>query len=362
MFPVREMHEKIAAGCGKAIEFDDEAKTISVSALIVDKSSAEKVRKGVLIGFSQGGDYVGTPTADPIFKGCTRYVADPREISVVDSPCLPQALIDQITEKTFQYAKQDGSVELRKFHISTPADPARMETLKKSATRKLAKGMYTVRELAGIIDSLKWLQSNVLDEAIYEGDNSTAPENLADLIRNAVTCFLQIAEEETTELLAGIASLGDKAMTPEQIKALEAKLQKSADTIAKAKTTMKALHGHLSKAVEMCKAVMGDDEETEKVDKPPVEKTAEDLALEKKKTDDDAAAAAELAKKTPKVRTDEEIQTLIAEGIAKALAKKTEDEGTSKVKLILAPRPGDELKKVAVVATDASDAKNAVGF
>jgi hypothetical protein len=356
LFPLREMHDKIAAGCGKSIEFDDDAKTIHVTALVVDKSSADKVRKGVLIGFSQGGDYIGTPVKDPVFKGCIRYIADPREISLVDAPCLPQALLDQMTEKTFQFENAEGSMELRKFHVPE-VKKLNLEKLAKAAKAQLKKGMYSVQELARLVDSLKWIQSDALYEADYEGDASAMPEALGSLLRDAIACFMQMAEEETQELLAGIASLGGKSMTPEEIKALEAKLQKSADRLAKAKASMKALHDHMSKGMEMCKALMGDDsdeDDKKKVDEPPVQKSADQIAAE-------AAAAAELAK-AAKPRSEEELQTLIADGVAKALAKQKDDDAAAKVKLVLAPRPGEELAKVATRAPDTSDAKNAVGF
>lgn len=115
VFPLREMHQMKSAGAGRAIEFDDDAKTIRVTAHVIDPVSAEKVRKGSLVGFSQAGRVVGAMTPDPIFKGCMRYVADPSEISLVDAPCLPAALIDRISEKALSvtFAKANGSIETR---------------------------------------------------------------------------------------------------------------------------------------------------------------------------------------------------------------------------------------------------------
>src|SRR5271169_3900917 len=47
LFPVREMHGLIAAGCGKEMEFDDVAKAIDIGVHVVDVSSCAKVKAGV---------------------------------------------------------------------------------------------------------------------------------------------------------------------------------------------------------------------------------------------------------------------------------------------------------------------------
>ena len=351
MFPLREMHQLKAAGCGKGIEFNDDEKTIHVTAHVVDESAVKKVKAGVYIGFSQGGAYVGDPVPDPVFKGCVRYIADPGEVSLVDSPCLPEALLDSIKEKTYTYSKTDGSVELRKFNVGKPTaggdNPEAAELLKASAGRlkvaaksKLGKGMYTVQDMARLVDSLKWIQESVHYEAEMEGDGSAMPEALGQLLVDAVGCFMELANEETQELLASIKAQGDKAMTPEQIKALEEKLAKHNEMVAKQKLTMKSLHGHLGKAMEMCKALMGDDEEetedAKKVRLAAEQKAADDAAAlaKKKKDEDDAAAAA--AAKGAKSYTPEELAALVQSEIAKA---KAEDE-VNKTKLTLVGRDG----------------------
>lgn len=100
---VREMHSNIAAGKIIDLVFDDVAKTIVITAKVVDPVSLNKVREGVLTGFSQGGDYI-KKWKDGEFM---RYTADPSEVSLVDNPCLSEA--------TFEVIKSDGSKELRKF-------------------------------------------------------------------------------------------------------------------------------------------------------------------------------------------------------------------------------------------------------
>jgi hypothetical protein len=119
ILPMREMHQLKAIGAGRTIDFDDANKTISMGFNVVDPDAILKFRKGVLIGFSQGGDYIGPKKPDPVFKGCKRYTANPGEVSAVDSPCLPIALVESMKTRQFEYQKTDGSTELRKFHLVT---------------------------------------------------------------------------------------------------------------------------------------------------------------------------------------------------------------------------------------------------
>ena len=357
--PLREMHQLSAVGVGKAIDFDDTKKTIHMAFKVVDDDAWKKVVERVYTGFSQGGSYVKTWQKGDL----TYYTADPSEISLVDNPCLAEA--------TYEYVKTGGAVEMCKTNIAPakvdqgPVDLSKLvhfDRLKAQAKSKMvAKGMYSVQELGRIIESLKWLQTDVLYERDFEGDDSPMPEQLAEILRETVQCFLAMAEEETTELLAALGKGAN--MTAEEIKALEAKLAKRKALLEKAKTTMKALHDHLGKAVEMCKAVMGADDDDD--DAKKTVKTAEELALEKaaadaaelakKKAADDAAAAAAAAAKGDQVTmTKAEIAQLVKEGVEKAMA----DQKANLTKGTLIPRPGEQLAKTTDTAksNDLSDA------
>jgi hypothetical protein len=82
---VRAQHNaKIAAGKLVSISFDDEAKKIPIIAKIVDDVEWGKVVDGVYTGFSIGGEYVKR-WAD---GANIRYTASPKEVSIVDSPCM----------------------------------------------------------------------------------------------------------------------------------------------------------------------------------------------------------------------------------------------------------------------------------
>lgn len=351
--PLREMHQLSAVGVGKAIDFDDSAKTIHMAFKVVDDDAWKKVVERVYTGFSQGGSYVKSWKKGDL----VHYTADPTEISLVDNPCLMEA--------TYEYVKTDASIELVKI---APAETrvdlkklVHLDLLKAQRKSKLvAKGMYSVQELGRIIESLKWLQTDVLYERDYEGDDSPMPEQLAEILRDTVGCFLQMAQEETDELLAALGK-GVTTMTEEEIKALQAKVEKTIGRLAKAKASMKSLHDHLGKGMEMCKALMGADEEdddTKKVVKTADELAAEATAAEELRKTTEAAAAEELRKAAElaaaaKPMTKAEMENAIADGIAKGVA----EAAAAKVKGTLVPRPGEQITKVA----ETSDQNDLVG-
>ena len=106
---LRAMHDNIAAGKFTEISFDDDAKKINGVAKVVDDSEWAKVESGVYCGFSIGGGYAKR-WKDPTNPGVTRYTPELAEVSLVDNPCVPTA--------TFEFIKEDGSTELRKFNSS----------------------------------------------------------------------------------------------------------------------------------------------------------------------------------------------------------------------------------------------------
>lgn len=117
--PLREMHQLKCIGSGRQIEFLDDRKQIEMGFKVVDKDAITKFKTGCLVGFSQGGDYI-KKWDDPRFAGKQRYTANPGEVSGVDSPCLPIAVVERMESmkgRTFQFVKSNGSIELRKFAI-----------------------------------------------------------------------------------------------------------------------------------------------------------------------------------------------------------------------------------------------------
>jgi hypothetical protein len=103
---LRAMHANVAAGKLVEIAFNDEQKRIEICGKVVDDAEWLKVEEGVYTGFSQGGRYLRR-WPDPDEPALMRYTAEPLEVSLVDHPCLPEAM--------FALIKADGSTELRKF-------------------------------------------------------------------------------------------------------------------------------------------------------------------------------------------------------------------------------------------------------
>jgi len=93
---VREMHGLSAAGkLTRPLTFDMKQKRILVQGVIVDPVAKRKAEEGVYIGLSIGGRYVDR-FPDPEMPGCMRYVADPTEVSLVDSPNNPDAVMELV--------------------------------------------------------------------------------------------------------------------------------------------------------------------------------------------------------------------------------------------------------------------------
>ncbi len=124
---LREMHESIAAGKFTDITFNDETKSIEGVAKVVDDASWDKVLQGVLTGFSIGGRYTNT-WPDPNNPNLKRYTPELAEVSLVDNPCVPTA--------TFQFIKEDGSTELRKFNTHE-VSMTEEQTAKQAATTEI---------------------------------------------------------------------------------------------------------------------------------------------------------------------------------------------------------------------------------
>ena len=125
LMAARGQHDpKQAIGAGRTIEFNDALKCIKMGFDIVDTEAIKKWKAGVFVGFSQGGDYVGK-WADPVYKGCVRYTADPSEVSSVDSPCLPSAVAESMKGRTVMLTKSAGVTEEVQLQI-LPLDQNRL--------------------------------------------------------------------------------------------------------------------------------------------------------------------------------------------------------------------------------------------
>lgn len=118
---VRLMHGKDPIGKLTEIVYDDDAKSIECCVKVVSDAAWKLVDERVLTGGSIGGGYAKR-WPDPVQKGLTRYTPELSEFSLVDNPCLPEAV--------FSLVKADGIVEEVHFAKSVQAyEPGREATL-----------------------------------------------------------------------------------------------------------------------------------------------------------------------------------------------------------------------------------------
>lgn len=123
-FPaLREMHEPSAAGRVVEADVDDHGIT-QICAHVVDPLAITKVRAGVYAGFSIGGKVLKRDTTDRSVITALKLV----EISLVDSPCNPDAIInmwkadmdyvpsgDEVVAKARELAEDAGSRRYKDF-------------------------------------------------------------------------------------------------------------------------------------------------------------------------------------------------------------------------------------------------------
>jgi phage head maturation protease len=113
-FPaLREMHQPMAAGKVTEAEVDDDGVT-HIAALVVDPIAIVKVKTGVYGGFSIGGKVHEARSNDRSIITKLRLV----EISLVDSPCNPDAVLSMWKADTmtdFKPASEDVSLEQRRW-------------------------------------------------------------------------------------------------------------------------------------------------------------------------------------------------------------------------------------------------------
>jgi hypothetical protein len=177
---VRYMHQPDAVGKLVALELDQATKQVRAGARVVDEAAWEKVRAGVLTGFSIGGDYVRR-WDDPEEKGVKRYAARPSEISLVDNPCMYGA--------TFELVRADGATELVKFHGEAAAGgdgvssaevvaPAARLTAAGDVLRaaSVQKAWCEVARLAEVVDQAARLARHLSEERDWQGSDTGVPD------------------------------------------------------------------------------------------------------------------------------------------------------------------------------------------
>lgn len=122
---IRKMHSKEAVGKVVELNFDDANKAVH-GAVEVDDATLKAAANGVLNGFSIGGSYV-KKWADEKIPNATRFTPAIAEISIVDNPCVPDAVFSAIKDASFTIVAEDGKEEMKKFapkELEGPNEPA----------------------------------------------------------------------------------------------------------------------------------------------------------------------------------------------------------------------------------------------
>ena len=165
-FPsLRVMHQPVAAGTVTAATMDDEGRTI-ITATVVAEEPVRLVKAGVLRALSIGGKVERRNAADPSIIEALRLV----EISLVDSPSHPEAVISTVKGEELAHRAALAAVEMVKGAQVAPADPERKPQEEHhrgecpdcgarlvcvSCSGATARKVDEVAKLSGLVDELR---------------------------------------------------------------------------------------------------------------------------------------------------------------------------------------------------------------
>jgi HK97 family phage prohead protease len=153
------------------------------------------IRAGVINGASTGFDVLEAEPLDPAKprKGTRILRCELHEVSFVSIPALPDALITERSADEELHAMVDAALE-------------RQATAEKLATVKrgvMKRGLYTVAQLAYLLEELGWLKSSAEWEKDIEQDGSTVPAQLGEALKALGDVLIAMTGEEVAEMMAG---------------------------------------------------------------------------------------------------------------------------------------------------------------
>jgi len=122
----------------------------------------------------------------------------------------------------------------------------------------LVKGLYTVSQLAEILQGLQYIVASTDYERDYEGDDSEVPDDLRSALEGLIPIFIAMATEEAKELLTqnqktATGGLGGKSMKETDADLLKAAKELFVELWKKAKSLFHKMakeHGHLAKCMD----------------------------------------------------------------------------------------------------------------
>jgi len=213
---IREMHKPNAVGVCKSAEVTAEG--LYIGAKVVDDAAWEKVKEGVYKGFSIGGK--GKREGNVLTE--LRLT----EISLVDRPANPDCIIDI-------WKMEGGGENLKRIIVIGDGN--------------VAKGMYSVGQLASLLQQLQYLQGDAAEESEWEMDGSPVPAEFALAINSLAEVLVKMVGEEAAELTATMAA--EKAD-------LAADVAKAGAAISKSNMEkIQTMHDHACDLGAACKGV-----------------------------------------------------------------------------------------------------------
>ena len=251
-----------------------------------------------------------------------------------------------------------GRVNKIQAWLAKRLDPIVTQLIKTiNGESELQKGMYEVAEFCRVLSSVSYLQYATECEAAYEGDDSDLPEKLqADLAALAET-FLEMAEEEVSELVSASAERKAAKMLKVNAGALA---KAGSDSLAKAAksavehvaTIKKAMTDHADK---MCKLHKDHcDAMHEKVGKLAKILGAEEAQEDGDNDPDPIDPQSEGTENTQKGMTAEAVQKAIAEAVTAAVVKAQEAATEQQFELLKAVI-GEDAVEALLAKADGKD-------
>lgn len=206
---VREMHQPIAAGVPISAFVDEDGKT-HFTAKIVDQGTIDKIKAGVLKGFSIGGKAVkkvGNKIMEILLK----------DISVVDLPNNPQSFFTVIKFDKPEDKCMDKSCEHCKEPMSKCDGKCAGAMEKAKNNKSMSDHMKKLDDLAATVDSLaKTVETLAKSIPASQSDElSKALTAIGDLQKKATDTQNQVTVNERKAIITKMDNEGRVAINPE---------------------------------------------------------------------------------------------------------------------------------------------------
>ena len=219
---VREMHQPKAAGTAIEAKVLDDGRTW-FGAHVVDEAAIKKVQANVYKGFSIGGKILKRDENETNKITGIKLV----EISLVDRPANPDAVFtmykaEDVKPKQPQ-EELDAIQKLSKLVDTGLISPTELVKYATEQVELKKASFWDIRELAGILADLRWLQQVVQ----YDQDN-----NFAGRIGQHIEALANVLVEMVSAEIEGVDT-----MSADEIKAAAEKLDETGkDDVTKAAT------------------------------------------------------------------------------------------------------------------------------